>query len=629
MRSPSKRLLGKPWIIVAGTILLLSIAAVLALRPFVSSKMESVLKEKAGQRGLTLSWKTSSWDPWRGQRFTMLRIGETSGTGTPLAEIEAINLRPSFGVYFGSDNGSLDCTIDSSPLVLRDKGGTIRVDKISASMTIREDEVEIGEMVIGRKGLTLDLEGTLLLPPNSDKPEVYHPDFRMFHSTFGVLDMEGEASSFSVKGDFNVDLRKSPVAWDTRLEGRGGDLLWKGVRWTGADAEGKLSSEGAEISYGLTTTNGSVEGKASRSGKSDNPFSFTGKISDSSGTSDEFRAKFSKGILTLESLEGSADLWELSKDVPAMKNERPKKIRFASFPHLKVKNLKAWEEDGHRKLTVGSISIESPDPVEFDLDGRMVEARDFSATGSHNGESWIVENSEAEMFGGTVGLTGSYKEGVLRNARIDIAGVNVKEVRRTFEGKTGKTSGRLTGHFKGTIAPGEKDWDGSGTMRMTDAPVVQVPLLDQAYALFISMVPGLEMETGGEFEADFDANPGKVRVTRFEAKGGKSLTVSAEGEIDLQKKRVQGRARGKLVGLPGLVTSPLSRLLEMEVSGPYDDIRVKPLGPAKLASATVSGTVGEAVETMEETGKVTGTVIKEGLKLPFKLLSGDDGKEEE
>ena len=108
-------------------------------------------------------------------------------------------------------------------------------------------------------------------------------------------------------------------------------------------------------------------------------------------------------------------------------------------------------------------------------------------------------------------------------------------------------------------------------------------------------------------------------MPRFEATGG-SLNVSAKGEINLKKQRVDGTARGKLSGLPGLVTKPLSHLLEMEVGGPFDNVRVKPLGPAKLVSNAASGTVGLPVDALEEAGELTGTVLAEGIRVPLRLF---------
>lgn len=206
---------------------------------------------------------------------------------------------------------------------------------------------------------------------------------------------------------------------------------------------------------------------------------FVGNLQDAAGHTDDYHGRYLQGLLTLESLKGSADLLELSKDVPVLTARLPETIGFKAFPQLEVRNLR----------------------------------------------------------------------------------------RQTRAGESGvKRSGK------------------------------------------------------GEFDANFTTHPDFIDVTYFEARGGSSLTVSAVGKIDLRKQRVQGRARGKLIGLPGLVTSPLSHLLEIEISGPYDDIRVKPIGPAKLASNTVNGTVGTSIDTLEETGKITGTVLKEGIKLPFKWM---------
>jgi hypothetical protein len=156
---------------------------------------------------------------------------------------------------------------------------------------------------------------------------------------------------------------------------------------------------------------------------------------------------------------------------------------------------------------------------------------------------------------------------------------------------------------------------------LDNAPTFDVPLLEEVFELFRTIVPGMDRPKEGKFEAEFTARDKQIEVTRFNASGG-TLNVSARGTVNLAKKRVDGRARGKLTGLPGVVTSPLSRLLEMEVSGPYEDIHVRPLGPAKLASGAASGTVDDVVDFVEETGKVTGTVIKEGVKAPFRFLRG-------
>jgi hypothetical protein len=131
-----------------------------------------------------------------------------------------------------------------------------------------------------------------------------------------------------------------------------------------------------------------------------------------------------------------------------------------------------------------------------------------------------------------------------------------------------------------------------------------VPLLDQVHDLFAAIIPGVERAESGEgrFEAHFTSRGHIVSVGSFEASGG-TLTVDARGQVDLRKETVSGSARGKLTGLPGVVTHPLSRLLEMEVTGTLDRIQVRRLEAGKIISQAADGTaevVEEAVRGVRE-----------------------------
>lgn len=628
MKFSSHHLVIRRWVLVAIGILFVVVIGLIALKPFISARIERTLTENAQRHGLKLAWKTSSWDPWRGQYFTGMKISEANGSTPPIAEIDRINVHPSLGLYFNSNGGSLGCTVDSAPLILHDGAGSVRMDEVSLGMNIENKKINIDHLTIGRDGLAIDLSGKVLLPLAAENVTEFHSDLSVFRSIFDTLDVKAGTDPFHIKGFFTMNFRQSPLAWSAELEGNGSNLEWKKVHWTNAKAKGKLSLEGTEITYDLATTHGSTNGNVKRSGKKVDPFVFDGKLSDSQGKSDGYHVELLDGDLTLDSLKGSANLWELSKDVPALATGRLEGIQFSAFPDVEVKELKQRIVKGKKKTTIRHLSLISEQPVELVIAKHTIEASGFTAKGSYDGKNWIVKSSTANLLGGSAALSGSYRDGVLRDSQIGIENFRVADVRLLFGNTAGKSSGRITGGYKGSIDFQNKDWEGNGSVRMTDAPVVQVPLLDQAYELFTALIPGLNRDREGEFEANFTTSADKIEVTHFEARGGKSLSVSAVGEIDLRKKRVNGKARGKLVGVPGILTSPLSHLLEMEVSGPYDDIRVKPLGPAKLASATVNGTVGVAVETVGEAGKVIGTVLTEGLKLPFKWMSSDDDDSE-
>ncbi|RYD45733.1 MAG: hypothetical protein EOP85_08855, partial [Verrucomicrobiaceae bacterium] len=413
------------------------------------------------------------------------------------------------------------------------------------------------------------------------------------------------------------------------LEGKGRQLDWKGVNWEAAEAKAELSSEQSRITYKAHTRNGSTAGTVTRGIWKESPFAFEGVVRDKSDRESSYSGVYQSRMLTLERFAGSADLVALSRDVHTLESSTPDDLKFESFPQVELRNLVRDSSKEPPVWSVERLDVISKDKVSFEIDGRPAEASRLEVSASHDGKDWTIRNAQADMLGGSISASGRYDSGVLRKAKVDFRKIRLHDLKQLSQegGKRG-SKGILSGSYRGEIDFTAKSLNGSGSIGLDNAPVLEVPLLDEVYDLFATLVPGVEQAKDGRFEANYRADGRVVDVTRFEATGG-TLTVSAVGKVYLDKRTVSGRARGKLTGLPGLVTSPLSRLLEMDVGGPYDKIRVKPLGPAKLASNTASGTVGVVVDTIEETGKITGTVLTEGVKLPLRLLERERAKKKE
>ena len=150
---------------------------------------------------------------------------------------------------------------------------------------------------------------------------------------------------------------------------------------------------------------------------------------------------------------------------------------------------------------------------------------------------------------------------------------------------------------------------GGGSLALIHTPVVHVPLLDQAYHLFPKIIPREHPEDMGEVEADFTMTKGIATIEKMKAIG-QSVVVTASGKVDFNHRQVDGHARANLRGLAGVALSPVSVLLmEMKVSGPFDDISVSPLGAFGAAKTVVTGTA-----------KLSSGVLREGLSLPFEAL---------
>ena len=97
------------------------------------------------------------------------------------------------------------------------------------------------------------------------------------------------------------------------------------------------------------------------------------------------------------------------------------------------------------------------------------------------------------------------------------------------------------------------------------------------------------------------------------------MKVTATGTLDLVHGKISGRARGNLRGLAGIVTSPLSHTMEMEVSGSLDNIRVRPTGIGGIFMRKVGGRTAPLTQAVKG-ARMTGSVVRDGVALPLRAL---------
>lgn len=594
----------------------------------IAAQFKKALTSSANKKGMSLEWKTSSWDPWRGLHLTDVRLNLQDEEKAPLVELGNLNISLPLHQIFTNGRRQTTWSVSHSDVILRDTAGIVKLKNISLDLKASNSEIQVVNFKSGDKGLTTNLKGKIIFSPlRRPSSEPIKLNLAPVRATLATLDVSPEEGAFHVTGNFIIDLRNGEHHWLADLNGTGRDLKWKGVRWKSASAQANLTSTASEIRYHLDTANGSTHGIITKSGWRNSPFTFKGELTDSLGRKDEYIGNHHKQVLTVESLLGDADLHRLSQDIPGLATQHPKQVEFRKFPMVDLRSLIFDSSNKDPRLSFTSLELTANEGITITTDGRKTELLGLEIKTAYDGNDLTISESRASVFNGNVTMSGSYRDGVLRRSEINVKGIKLTEIKHLIGAKSQKSGpGVLSMEYKGNVDFKRKRADGYGSMRLANAPVLEVPLLDQVYDIFMELIPGVERASEGTFDATFKVKGDIVDVTKFEAKGG-PLTVSAVGKMDLDTRRVSGRARGKLVGLPGLITKPLSRLLEMDVAGPYGDIRVKPLGPAKLASNTASGTVGVVVDTIEETGKVAGTVLSEGVKLPFRMFQKD--KEED
>ncbi len=167
----------------------------------------------------------------------------------------------------------------------------------------------------------------------------------------------------------------------------------------------------------------------------------------------------------------------------------------------------------------------------------------------------------------------------------------------------------LTFIYRGTLGNDPSTSTGSGSLELTHAPVVHVPLLDSAYRLFPKILSKENPRDEGEVRVKFVMTKGVADVQPIKGLG-QSIVVTGRGTVDLNKRTVDGQARANIRGIVGVIISPISvAFMEMRVRGPFNDIKVSPLGLIGAAKSVVKNTV-----------RLSSVVVREGVSLPFEAL---------
>ncbi|WAC21315.1 hypothetical protein OVA24_07945 [Luteolibacter sp. SL250] len=558
--------------------------------------IEQRMRDRLEARGLEPEWSRASWSLWRGGVvFRDFILHETEGERKQVLEVEslAVSLPPSQWISTGSR--TMVWSVRRSKVVVSDAEGHIALEDVSAKFRSRRGKITVTEAKVRHRGLVVDLEGDIITRQEPLRPP---PRFVMklkaARATLAALDFDDGTGRFKIRGKFTVDASTPAFDWSASLKGNGREVSLKGVPLRDAGATAELSSqEESVINAGVAMEHGRAEAVIRRQGWKGTPFTFEGTVQDGDGKKDTLHGSHHRGKFHVAELEGDADLWSIAGDIPMLADSLPPSLEVVTFPAITARDIR-WEKDGG--WSVARFSTRGAGAVTVAHEGKKVDITALTGGGSLTGRTWSLREVRGEVFGGNLTVDGDYTGGRLRDAAIKASGVRLDRIKQAMgKGKT-STPGVLSLFYTGSADLGGRLFDGEGRMMLENAPVIEVPLLDQVHDLFAAIIPGVERAESGEgrFEAHFTSSGHIVSVGSFEASGG-TLTVDARGQVDLRKETVSGSARGKLTGLPGVVTQPLSRLLEMEVTGTLDRIHVRRLEAGKIISQAAEGTA-EVVE---------------------------------
>ncbi|RYD34966.1 MAG: hypothetical protein EOP87_08215, partial [Verrucomicrobiaceae bacterium] len=607
MSSPRRFRLSRRWrisLLVAGAFFAAALTGIMLAEDRIVAAIEQRVRDRLGARGLEPEWSGASWSLWRGGVvFRDFVLRETSEGRKPVLEVGRLGVSLPPSEWISPGHRSMHWSVRRSKVVVSDDAGSIVLDDVSAKLRTLRGKIVVKEAQARHRGLVVNLEGEILTRKEPlNPPKRFVMRLKAARATLAVLDFDDGTGRFKVRGNFKVDASTPAFDWSASLRGHGREVSLKGVPLRKAGAKAELSSQGESvINAGVATEHGRAGAVIRRQDWKGSPFTFEGAVEDASGRKDQLHGSHHQGAFHVVELAGDADLWSIAGDVPMLEDALPESLEITTFPSIAARDIRWKKENG---WSVADVATKGEGAATVDHEGKKVDIAALTGSAALADGEWNLRKIRGEMLGGSLSVEGRYSEGLLEDAFIKADDLSLARIKRVTGKGNSATPGVLSVSYTGSARLSERQFDGEGRMKLEKAPVIEVPILDQVHDLFAAIIPGVERAESGEgrLEAHFTSRGSVMSVGSFEASGG-TLVVEARGDVDLKKETVSGSARGRLTGLPGAVTHPLSRLLEMEVTGSFDRIQVRRLEAGKILSKAAEGTAEVVEDVVEKTEK--------------------------
>ncbi|MDB6139596.1 MAG: AsmA-like C-terminal region, partial [Verrucomicrobiaceae bacterium] len=560
------------------------------------STAQSKLKQRLADRGLSLQYTSESWSPWNGLSLSQAELHRLSPGHEPLFEKSQLHVDILWHEAWQARVPITRWQAKDATLTLHDTEGAVTLRHFTTDFVIREDKLDIAHLDTNDGTVIFELAGQIMTPAAQTKPgdEPFSLNLKPIRAVLTALNVKSGTGPLTLAGTFVFDLRPSPSLWNANLRATGRGVEWRGVPMQNTAVEAKLSQAEMKLACELKFAQGSAKIDITRQGWEGTPLTMSGTLTDAGGETDEFNGSHqgTNDTLTIARMAGKANLLELTENVPSLANKIPSTMKVKTFPEIIARDF-VWHAAGQESAwTLASLQLRTAAAVAVMVRDKPLVVDHLTGSMSYDHKTWHFDGLKGQLLGGTFALDGSYDGKTLSKADVSLHSLQLAKLGPWMGGvRSSLDDSDLSLTYRGAICSEPARSTGSGTLELTHAPVVHLPLVDQAYELFPTLLPHEHGRGTGEFQVAFSMTKGTATIDPFKARS-ESLTVTATGTVDLNKRQVSGRARANLRGIAGLATAPLSHVLtEMQVSGPLDDVRVSPLSAGAAAKNLITGTV--------------------------------------
>ncbi|MDB6070276.1 MAG: hypothetical protein JWL81_1447, partial [Verrucomicrobiales bacterium] len=219
------------------------------------------------------------------------------------------------------------------------------------------------------------------------------------------------------------------------------------------------------------------------------------------------------------------------------------------------------------------VDIRAPGRVSLDVLGRRWPLEQFAGS-MQDKEGGLSGTGGAQLLDGKFGASLEFPDSRSPAHHGSVVVENVSFARlAAIVDPSHKTEGRLTGSFSYHIPGASAEaLTGKGEATLEEANIFALPLLGPLSSLIDALIPGEDLlySVARKATATLSVADGKVSVPDFKAETA-AFRLTAAGEVDYLKDRVDFLARVNLRGAPGMLLYPVSKLFEYAADGTMAD----------------------------------------------------------
>jgi hypothetical protein len=581
------------------TLLALIVVAVFARRQ-VGNLLARQLDQRLSAAGIYVAWKSADWVPGPGIRLHDLAVYRDQSKRERIAMFGNVTAIKGDRAWKRWD--AVDVKMENALFSLGSGENETSLQNVNLHLNIQPGKADLLECRATMQGLKIDVKGNYVRPATTEQTT------KQTGGLFDDLDLgwlkplkewvkfHPHASEPVLGVEFHSHADGS--ATDVTVSFDGKTFSWRGQEWDLAQASIKTTVGGAPLPIVIDQIRIGHSGKTAQ---------FTGVYDPG------------KEQLRIGKLDSGIDLLALARacaadavgSLAAITATGDWRIQGEGVIGLREPGDNQWNGtfslSGDLTYTSGKTNVTLNNPAfGMEMTGPVLSIAAFNA-GLWDGDLSLPQ-TRIEMPGEKA--DGTFETQVLLN------GARMQSIMSSF-GNPQKQPGTVRLDWKGGGGFTLRSVKGGGSLAIKDAEFFRIPLLGPLHLVFDKISPGFGKDVASSLTCGHSLADGILNIRNLNLNS--SLTrINANGSVNLETNYANLSAKAKLQGAAGRATALLSSLLEVQGSGPVNDMR---WGLKNMPDAEIVTDAAKAVEKTGGKALKTGTKAVKGLlRTPGKLL---------